>query len=102
MLQLHEQQPVEQSASVPLEKFRTKPKTGSTTEALSHGETNYLQADRFERFVMCLFLSVSLCLRGEKAYFPSSRAFHTSSAFSSFTPREAFNNTTSPSRASRA
>src|ERR1039458_490755 len=56
MLQLDEQQPVEQSASV-------------------------LRKNQF-------------CL--------SRRAFHVSSAFSSFTPREAFNSTTSPSRASRA
>src|SRR5258706_8086385 len=56
MLQLHEQQPVEQSASVP-------------------------------RRFQC---------------FPSRRAFHVSSAFSSLTPREAFNKITSPPRASRA
>src|ERR1019366_28663 len=56
MLQLDEQQPVEQSASV---------------------------------------------LRRNQCCLPR-RAIQVSSAFSSFTPREAFNKTTSPSRASRA
>src|SRR6266404_8003664 len=56
VLQLHEQQPVEQSASVP-------------------------QSSQF---------------------LPSRCAVQASSAFSSFTPREAFSKTRSPSRASRA
>src|SRR5258708_30503329 len=55
-LQLHKQQPVEQSASV-------------------------LRSSQF---------------------LPSRRVFQISSAFSNFTPRDAFNSATSPSRASRA
>src|SRR5208283_4952250 len=82
MLQLQKQQPVEQSASDPHQRCLTSLQPKPTTEAQSHGETSLLRTYHLPAPAHC--------------------SCQVSSAFSSFTPREAFSSTTSPSRDSRA